>query len=168
LANRVSPSSSNLAVVNIGSSVPASFTLDLAVDGTGNLTSASVGGDSSLFSVSGNSIIGQSGTIYAGMAFTYSGSTAQSIAINTTAGIAAQINSIANSSSNTSTGTIQGVISNLQTQDDSMQTQINDINSRAAVYKDMLTAQYAQYQSAISSSDSMLDYLSALLNNSGS
>lgn len=167
LANRVSPSSSNLAVVNIGSSVPASFTLDLAVDGSGNLTSASVGGDSSLFSVSGNSIIGQSGTIYAGMAFTYSGSTAQSIAINTTAGIAAQINSIANSSSNTSTGTIQGVISNLQTQDDSMQTQINDINSRAAVYKDMLTAQYAQYQSAISSSDSMLDYLSALLNNSG-
>jgi flagellar hook-associated protein 2 len=168
LANRVTPSSSNLAVVNISSSVPASFTLDLVVDGSGNLTSASVGGDSSLFSVSGNSIIGQANTIYAGMAFSYTGSTAQSIAVTTTAGIAAQINGIANSSSNTSTGTIQGVITNLQTQDDSMQTQINDINSRAAVYKDMLTAQYAQYQSAISSSDSMLDYLSALLNNSGS
>jgi flagellar hook-associated protein 2 len=167
LANRVTPSSSSLAVVNISSSVPASFTLDLAVDGSGSLTSASVGGDSSLFSVSGNAIIGQSGTIYAGMAFTYTGSTAQSIAITTTSGIAAQINSIAKSSSNTSTGTIQGVITNLQTQDDSMQTQINDINSRAAVYKDMLTAQYAQYQSAISSANSMLDYLSALLNNSG-
>jgi flagellar hook-associated protein 2 len=167
LANRVTPSSSSLAVVNIGSSVPASFTLDLVVDESGSLTSASVGGDSSLFTVSGNSIIGKSGTIYAGLAFTYTGSTSQSIDITATSGIAAQIHSIAKSTSNTSTGTIQSVITNLQTQDDTMQTQIDDINARAAVYKDMLTAQYAKYQSAISSANSMLDYLSALLNNSG-
>ncbi|MEH2483124.1 flagellar hook-associated protein 2 [Nitrobacteraceae bacterium AZCC 2146] len=167
LANRVTPSSSSLAVVNIGTSVPASFTLDLVVDGSGSLTSASVGGDSSLFTVSGNSIIGKSGTIYAGLAFTYTGSTSQSIAITATSGIAAQIHSIAKSTSNTSTGTIQSVITNLQAQDDTMQTQIDDINARAAVYKDMLTAQYAKYQSAISSANSMLDYLSALLNSSG-
>lgn len=167
LANRVSPASSSLGVVNIGTSVPPPFTLDLAVDSTGALTSASVGGDSSLFTVSGNAIIGNSGTIYAGMAFNYTGSTAQSIAVGTTAGIAAQINAISLNASNTSTGTLQSMISNLQTQDDSMATQVNDIDARAAVYKEMLTNQYAQYQSAISTADSTLDYLSALLDNSG-
>src|SRR5207244_3848442 len=64
LANRVATSSSSLSVVNTGSSPPASFTLDLAVDSSGNLTGASVGGDSSLFTISGNSIIGNANTAY--------------------------------------------------------------------------------------------------------
>lgn len=168
LANKVTASSSSLSVVNTGSSPPASFTLDLVVDESGNLTSASVGGDSSMFTVSGNSIIGNSGTAYSGMAFTYTGSTSQSIAITSTSGIAAQIHSIAKNASNTSTGSLQSVISNLQTQDDSMQQQIDDINSRAALYRTTLTAQYAKYQSAISTANSMLDYLSALLNSGNS
>jgi flagellar hook-associated protein 2 len=168
LANKVTASSSSLSVVNTGSSPPASFTLDLVVDESGNLTSASVGGDSSMFTVSGNSIIGNSGTAYSGMAFTYTGSTSQSIAITSTSGIAAQIHSIAKNASNTSTGSLQSMISNLQTQDDSMQQQIDDINSRAALYRTTLTAQYAKYQSAISTANSMLDYLSALLNSGNS
>jgi flagellar hook-associated protein 2 len=168
LANKVTASSSSLSVVNTGSSPPASFTLDLVVDESGNLTSASVGGDSSMFTVSGNSIIGNSGTAYSGMAFTYTGSTSQSIAITSTSGIAAQIHSIAKNASNTSTGSLQSMISNLQTQDDSMQQQIDDIDSRAALYRTTLTAQYAKYQSAISTANSMLDYLSALLNSGNS
>ena len=168
LANKVTASSSSLSVVNTGSPPPASFTLDLVVDESGNLTSASVGGDSSMFTVSGNSIIGNSGTAYSGMAFTYTGSTSQSIAITSTSGIAAQIHSIAKNASNTSTGSLQSMISNLQTQDDSMQQQIDDINSRAALYRTTLTAQYAKYQSAISTANSMLDYLSALLNSGNS
>src|SRR5450756_1207355 len=72
LSAQTTTSSSDLSVVNTGSSAPASFNLDLAVDSSGNLTSASVGGDSSLFTVSGHSIIGNSGTAYAGMAFTLS------------------------------------------------------------------------------------------------
>jgi flagellar hook-associated protein 2 len=49
-----------------------------------------------------------------------------------------------------------------------MQQQINDIDSRAALYKTMLTNQYAQYQSAISLANSTLNYLSALLNSGNS
>lgn len=163
LSAQTTTSSSSLSVVNTGSSPPASFTLDLAVDSSGALTSASVGGDSSLFTVSGNSIIGNSGTVYAGMAFTYSGSASTSVTVTSTTGIAAQIYNLAKSSSNTSTGSIQTLITNLQTRDDSMQQQIDDINSRAALYKTMLTNQYAKYQSAISTANSTLDYLSALL-----
>jgi flagellar hook-associated protein 2 len=163
LSAQTTTSSSSLSVVNTGSSPPASFALDLAVDSSGALTSASVGGDSSLFTVSGNSIIGNAGTIYAGMAFTYSGSTSTSVTVTSTTGIAAQIYNLAKSSSDTSSGSIQTMITNLQTQDDSMQQQIDDINSRAALYKTMLTNQYAKYQSAISTANSTLDYLSALL-----
>jgi flagellar hook-associated protein 2 len=163
LASKTSTSSSSLAVINTNSSPPASFVLDLAVDSSGALT-ASVGGDSSLFTVSGTTIIGASGSIYSGMAFTYSGSTSQSITVTSTTGIAAQINALAKSASNTSTGTLQDVITNLQTQDDRMDQQIDDIKARATLYKARLTSQYAKYQTAISTANSTLDYLTALLN----
>ena len=166
LAAKTSTSSSSLAVVNTNSSPPASFVLDVAVDSSGNLTSASVGGDSSMFTVTGNTIIGAANTVYAGMAFTYTGSTAQSITVTSTTGIAAQINSLAKNASNTSTGSLQDQITNLQSQDSSMTQQISDITARGVVYKAMLTQQYAQYQSAISTANSTLDYLSALLNSS--
>ncbi|WP_295848771.1 flagellar filament capping protein FliD [Tardiphaga sp.] len=168
LAAKTSTSSSALAVVNTNTSPPASFTLDLAVDSSGALISASVGGDDSLFTVSGNTIIGAANTVYAGMAFTYSGSTAQSITISSTIGIAAQINALATTASNTSTGSLQDMVTNLQSQDTTMTQQISDITARAAVYKAMLTAQYAKYQTAISTANSTLDYLSALLNSSSS
>lgn len=167
LATKTTSSSSALAVVNTSSSPPSSFVLDIGVDSSGALT-ASVNGDSSLFTVSGRTIIGAAGTIYSGMAFTYSGSSSASITVTSTTGIAAKINAIASAASNTSTGSLQDLITNLQSQDTSMQQQIDDINERATVYRSMLTTQYAKYQSAISTADSTLDYLSALLNASSS
>lgn len=166
LASQVTASSSSLSVVNTGASLPADFTLDLVVDESGNLTSASVGGDSSMFTVSGNSIIGKSGTAYSGLAFTYTGSTSQAIEITSTSGIAAKIHNIANNASHSSTGTLQDIISGIQTQDDSLQDQIDDITSKAELYRTNLTAQYARYQSAISTANSTLEYLSALLESS--
>jgi flagellar hook-associated protein 2 len=163
LATKTTTSSSSLTVVNTNSSPPSSFVMDIVVDSSGAL-SVSVGGDSSLFTVSGNTIIGAAGTAYSGMAFTYSGSSSASITVTSTSGIAAQINAIASAASNSSTGTLQDLITNLQSQDDRMQQQIDDINARAAVYRAMLVSQYAKYQSAISSANSTLDYLSALLN----
>ena len=168
LSAQTTTSSGDLSVVNTGSSVPASFSLDLAVDSSGNLTSASVGGDSSLFTVSGRSIVGNSGTAYAGMAFTYSGSTSKSVTVTSTSGIAAQIYNIANTDSSTTSGSLQDLIENLTTQDDSMQQQINDIDANATAYQTALKNQYAKYESAISSANSMLTYLSALLNKSSS
>ncbi|UPJ46384.1 flagellar filament capping protein FliD [Bradyrhizobium sp. 200] len=163
LATKTTASSSALTVVNTNSSPPSSFAMDIAVDSSGAL-SVSVGGDSSLFAVSGNTIVGAAGTAYSGMAFTYTGSSSASITVTSTSGIAAQINAIASAASNGSTGSLQDLITSLQSQDDRMQQQIDDINARAAVYRAMLVTQYAKYQSAISSANSTLDYLSALLN----
>ncbi|KWV49948.1 flagellar hook protein FliD [Bradyrhizobium macuxiense] len=162
LSAQTTTSSSQLNVVNTGTS-PQSFTLDVAVDSSGKLTSASVNGDSTQFSVVGNSIIGNAGTIYAGMAFTYTGSTSQSITVTSTSGLAAQIYQIANTNS-TSSGSLQTMISNLQSQDSDMQDQVNTIQSNAATYQAQLQTQYANYQAAIESANNTLGYLQALLN----
>lgn len=162
LSAQTKTSTSQLSVVNTGNS-PQSFTLDVTVDSTGALSGASIGGDSSMFTVSGNSIVGKSGTIYAGMAFTYSGSTSQSITVTSTSGLATQIYQIANTSS-TSAGSLQTLITNLQTRDNDLQTQVNDIDSAAATFKAQLQTQYAKYQTAIQSANNTLNYLKALLN----
>ncbi|WP_426441515.1 flagellar filament capping protein FliD [Bradyrhizobium genosp. P] len=163
LSAQTTTSSSQLSVINTGTS-PQSFTLDLAVDANGKLTSASVNGDSSQFTISGDSIVGNSGTIYAGMAFSYTGSTSQSINVSSTSGLAAQIYQIAKSASSTSTGSLQTVISNLQSNDNSLQDQVNTIQSNAATYQTQLQLEYANYQATIQHSNNTLNYLSALLN----
>jgi flagellar hook-associated protein 2 len=169
LSAQTKTSSSQLTVVNTGTS-PESFTLDLTVDASGNLTGASVGGDSSLFTVSGNNITGKSGTIYAGMAFTYTGSTAQSITVTSTSGLATQIAQIAKDASakagtdSATSGALQTQIDSLQTQDTTMQQQVNDITSATAAFQNQLKAQYAKYQAAIQSANNTLNYLTALLN----
>lgn len=166
LSAQTTTSSSQLSVVNTGTS-PQSFTLDLAVDADGNLTSASVGGDASLFTISGTTIIGASGSVYAGMAFTYSGSTSQSITVTSTSGIATQLYRIAKDQSS-STGALQTQIDRLTTRDDELQQRVDDINSAASTLQSRLETQYAKYQAAIESANSTLDYLKALLNSSSS
>jgi flagellar hook-associated protein 2 len=166
LSAQTTTSSSQLSVVNTGTS-PQSFTLDLTVDANGNLASASVGGDSSQFTVSGTTIIGASGSIYAGMAFTYSGSTSQSITVTSTSGIATQLYQVAKDYSS-STGVLQTLITNLTTRDDDLQQKVDDINSAASTLQSQLQTQYAKYQAAIESANSTLDYLKALLNSSSS
>lgn len=166
LSAQTTTSSSQLSVVNTGTS-PQSFTLDLTVDSDGNLASASVGGDSTLFTVSGTTIIGAAGSIYAGMAFTYSGSTSQSITVTSTSGIATQLYQIAKNYSS-STGVLQTLITNLTTRDDDLQQKVDDINSAAATLQSQLQTQYAKYQAAIESANSTLTYLKALLSSSSS
>lgn len=161
LSAQTTTSSSQLSVVNTGTS-PQSFTLDLTVDSTGMLTGASIGGDSSGFSVVGNTIIGNSGTIYAGMAFTYTGSTSQSITVTSSSGLATQLYQLAHTSSGTS-GQLQTLITNLQSRDTDLQSQVSDIQSNAATFKAQLQVQYANYQAAIESANNTLGYLKALL-----
>ncbi len=167
LSAQTTTSSSELSVANTGNS-PESFTLDLQVDLSGNLTGASVNGDSSQFTVTGNIITGAAGTIYAGMSFIYTGSTSQSITVTSTLGLAAQIYQIAkNASADDTTGTggsLQTQIDSLTTQDNTMTQKVNDIQSAAATFQTSLQAQYAKYQAAIQQANTTLNYLSALLN----
>jgi len=164
MATQLSFSSGDLATVAAGNSPPSSFTLDLAVDSSGNLASASVNGDSSMFTVSGNTILGNAGTPYAGMALEFTGNTSQSVTVTSASGIASLINNIGTAASDPTTGTLQTLVSGLQTQDDNLQQQVTDIQSEAATYQSELQSQYAQYQAAIQEATTTLSYLQALLN----
>ena len=86
----------------------------------------------------------------------------------TTSGLASQIYSIANNFADTSTGAIQTLISNLQSQDDDYQSQVDTIESDAQTYQTQLQDQYAEYQAQIETADNSLTYLQALLNQSNS
>ncbi|HEY6833113.1 MAG TPA: flagellar filament capping protein FliD [Pseudolabrys sp.] len=163
LATQVSSSSGDLSTMAPGTNAPSSFTLDLAVDGSGNLVSASVGGDSSMFTVSGNVIIGNLGTPYAGLALDYTGNTSQSITVTSTSGLASLINGIGSTASDPTTGTLQSLVSGLQTQDDTLQQQVTDIESEASTYQANLQTQYAQYQAAIQEATNTLTYLQSLM-----
>jgi flagellar hook-associated protein 2 len=104
------------------------------------------------------------------MSFTYTGSTAQSITVTSTSGLATQIAQIAKDASakagtdSATSGVLQTQIDSLQTQDTTMQQKVNDITSATAAFQNQLKAQYAKYQAAIQSANNTLNYLTALLN----
>jgi len=161
-------SSSDLTVGTYGSAAPSSFTLDVSVDSSGNPSSASVGGDSSLFTIDGSEIVGNSGTAYAGFVFNYSGDTSQSIDVSLSYGIASLLHSTAASAADGTTGAVQAMISGLEDDDTTLQSTVDDIDTAAATYQAQLTAQYANYEAAISEAESTQSYLTALLSSSSS
>jgi flagellar hook-associated protein 2 len=168
LGSSSTTSSNDLSVVTYGTGAPSSFTLDLTVDSSGDLSSASVDGDSSLFTIDGTQIVGNAGTAYAGYTFSYTGTTSQSIDVTTSNGIASVLYSAADSAADSTTGSVQTMISGLEDEDTSAQNTIDDIDSAAAIYQSDLTAQYAQYETAISEAASTQQYLTALLDSSSS
>jgi flagellar hook-associated protein 2 len=146
-----------------GTAAPADFTLDIVTDGSGSITSASVNGDSSLFTVSGTRIIGAEGSIYEGFTFVSTGTTDQSIDISFSTGIAELLYNTTTDLADTSDGTLQTLIDNLESTNDSLETKSDAVRSAAETYRTNLTNRYAQYQAAISAAESMQDYLTALL-----
>jgi len=152
--------------VSRGTGAPSSFTLDIAVDGSGNLMSASVDGDDSLFTVVGTTILGKDGTAFEGFTFAYTGATSKSVDVTLSSGIGELIYNIADAAADTTSGSFQTVINNLQDLDDDLQQRVDDIQAEAETYRTNLTARYAKYQSAIQEAQSTLDYLKILLNSS--
>lgn len=157
------PSSSDLLLLSRGTTDIGDFTLDVEVDAEGNLTAASIGGDTSLFTVSGTRIVGAEGSIYEGFTFVFVGGESTSISVETSVGIAEALYNVAEAASNDSTGSLQNQIDTLSEKNDDYEDQIDDITSRAEDYKETITARYAEMQAAISEAQSMLDYLEALM-----
>lgn len=127
------------------------------------MSSVSVGGDSSLFTVNGTRIIGAKGTAYEGYTFVYTGSTAQSIDVSLSTGIAELLYNAADKVSDTSSGSLQTLIDNLTEVDDDLQAKSDAIRSATETYQTNLSNRYARYQAAIAAAESTQDYLTALL-----
>jgi flagellar hook-associated protein 2 len=164
LSFQYSFSSTDLMLMARGDSTPSSFTLDIEVDDSGAVTSVSVGGDDSLFTVSGSRIIGNDGTAYEGLTFVFVGDTSQSITVTTSTGLAEQLFNVADAAADTTDGNLQTLIDDLTDEDVTLQDRADTLTTKAEDYKDKITARYASYQAAIQEAQSMLTYLKALLN----
>lgn len=140
------------------------FTLNVTVDSSGTLTSASVGGDSSLFTVSGNTIKGAEGSIYEGLTLIYTGSTSKSINVTLTQGIADQMHYAADAVGNSSSGTLNAVIKALQNNNDTLNDKIDTLTSSTQTYASYLYTLYSSMAAKISEAETTVKLLKALLN----
>lgn len=156
-------SSSDVGVLYRGSGAPETFQLELSVDDEGALSAVTVDGVSGLFTVSGNRIKGVEGTAYEGFTLVFTGNSSQVVSIRQAAGIAEQIYNLVDGALNSSDGSLTTIVTNLTDKNDEYQDQIDDITSRAETYRDNLTVRYAKLQASISTAQSTLAYLEALL-----
>ncbi len=140
------------------------FTLKVEVDSSGALTSASVGGDSSLFTVSGSTIKGATGSIYEGLTLVYTGSTSKSITVNLTQGIADQMYYASDAVGNSDDGTLVSVIKSLNNNNDTLNDKIDTLTSSTQTYANYLYNLYANMASKISEAETTVKLLKALLN----
>ena len=163
LSFQMESSSSSLMLLQRGTSVPADFSMDIVTDSSGAITSVSVGGDSSLFTVSGTRIIGATGTAYEGFTFVYAGSSSTSVDVSFSTGIAELLYNVAEKATNNSKGTLTNLVSELEDTNTTLDAKSDDIRERAETYRTNLTNRYANYQAAIETANSMLDYLETLL-----
>jgi flagellar hook-associated protein 2 len=137
------------------SSYTGTFSLAVTANSSGEISNLQVnnGSASGLFTYSGNTISGVSGSIYSGMSFTYSGSagTTGTVTVTATVGLANQVYTTSKNYGNTLNGSVESLIQNLQDEDSSMTTQYNTIISQANSYTTFLLNQYAALTTEIQS-----------------
>jgi flagellar hook-associated protein 2 len=157
-------SDSNLILTSHSqSSYSGSFALNVTTDGSGNITGVDVGGDTSLFTVSGDLITGAAGTQYAGLTFYYSGQSSASVNVTISQGIGDQIYQIADGYANTLSGTLTNAISSMQNEDTDLQSRVDEITSAANTYRTFLVNQYGLLEARMSEASMTLALLKELV-----
>jgi flagellar hook-associated protein 2 len=164
-------SSSKLAVIDngdAGSSV--AFTLDITVDSSGNITDASVGGDSSLFQIAGTRIEGAEGTAYEGIIFAYIGAESASVDVSITRGLAQKISDTIADYAGTYAGAdgsrITTQVESLNDSITDMETEVSNIQQRTEDYRAWLTEYYARIEAQINAASRLREQLAVLLDSS--
>ncbi|WP_372394569.1 flagellar filament capping protein FliD [Azospirillum sp. HJ39] len=159
LGLNMTSSSSQMSLLRYESSQSSlSFTLDIERGEDGTLSSASVGGDSSLFTVSGNRIIGAEGTAYAGIVLVYTGSSG-SVDVDFSQGLADKLFSAIDSAADDYDSDLATAIDDLEAQDTTLQSRSDDIRTKAETYRSTLTAYYARLEAAAETAALLLQQL---------
>lgn len=159
LGLNMTSSSSDLSLLRYkGTQSSLDFDLDIDVGEDGTINSASVNGDSSLFTVKGNRITGNDGTAYAGIVLVYTGDT-DTVHVNFSQGIADQFYNTVDAVSDTSTGSIASVIDQIEDTDKDLSTQSDTIKDQAEDYRTTLTAYYARLEAKAQTANLLLQQL---------
>jgi len=163
---QVTTSSGNLQLLSHGDGpTSADFDLKVTVDSsTGSITSASVGGDTSLFTVSGSTIKGATGSIYEGLSFVFTGKATQTISVEISQGIADRMYQAIDTVANSDDGQLTDKISSLEDTNSDLETRISTIQTNAESYREFLLEKYAKIEAKLAKAQSVLDLLEALNN----
>lgn len=139
--------------------------LNVAIDITysgGAITNASIGGDNSMFTISGSLITGVAGTAYEGMTFAYIGTTNTTVNFTMEQGFADLVNSNLKSYTDLVLGSIQSEILDINDQNVLLNTRATRVRERADDFRNALIDKYARFEAQISAAKSVLAQLKAL------
>lgn len=139
--------------------------LNVAIDITysgGAITNASIGGDNSMFTISGSLITGVAGTAYEGMTFAYIGTTNTTVNFSMEQGFSDLVNSNLKSYTDLVVGSIQSEILDINDQNVLLNTRATRVRERADDFRNALIDKYARFEAQISAAKSVLAQLKAL------
>ncbi|PXA82561.1 flagellar hook protein [Caulobacter sp. D4A] len=157
-----SSSNSNLKLLKNDTTV--SFDFDMQVNVTdGAISSVSVNGDSSLFTISGNRIIGATGSIYEGLSFALASPTSGTISVEINQGFANMITSLIDDYANTSSGVIQQRIESLETVNEDLTDQSDQIRDDAETYRTKLISKYSAMETELYAAQILQQQIAAIL-----
>ncbi len=162
-----SASSPDLTLTNHGNSTyVGTFTMNVTTDSNGNVTGATATdglGNTVPLIYNGNVISGPTGSAYAGLQFNFTGSSSESITVNTSQGLADQIYQLSANASNTTSGSVQTIVDGLNSQDSTLQARASEIQIQANNYQTFLLDQYGRLESSISQANQMQSILTQLM-----
>jgi|TARA_R110002126_G_scaffold291807_1_gene459662 flagellar hook-associated protein 2 len=139
-----------------------SFSVDIILDVNGDITTATVGGQSVFSIESGNRLVGNAGTAYEGMTFAYAGTTDATIAVTLSAGLADLLNNTIEGYTSPA-GVIQEQITVLNDKNDDYTAEAAEIRERGEDIREDAIAKYAAMEAKLSSLNSLLNTIRALL-----
>lgn len=162
------PSDSALKLLQNTSQSSFDFTLDVTANADGTIASASVGGDTSAFTVSGNRIVGAAGAIYEGLSFALVATGDSSIHVSIAPGLANQLTNFASEFADTTSGLIEQQIETLDNQDTTWSAQSAQIRSDASDYQTSLINKYSNMEQEVSAAQLVQEQIKAILNGNSS
>ena len=154
--------SDTLLVSEADGTYTGTFTIDIEVDAEGNITSGSVGGDSSLFTISGNNIIGAEGSVYEGVELYFGGDSSESVDVTISSGLGNEMVKALDKYTNSSDGLISARIERLEEQTTNLEDEIEDVTTAAEAYAEDLTERYSALETKMYQLQLLREQLEAL------
>jgi flagellar hook-associated protein 2 len=148
-SSSVTTDNASIALINNTSGVGSqSFAMDVTVDGSGDVTGVSVGGDTNLFTFTGTAIKGAIGSIYEGLTFSYQGGVNATINIELNQGFADRLANLLDAYGNSSDGLIEAQKSSLLTTNSGLSEEAAAIRTRAEEFRANEIDRYASIEAA--------------------
>lgn len=162
---KFSSSDSALKWLKNDTSASLAFTMDVTVV-DGAITDVTVGGQSDLFTVSGNRIVGASGTIYDGLSFALVATQSTSIDVSLRQGFADLVTTLLNSYADSATGMIQQQIQSLNDANTTLSDKSGQIRDDAETYRTKLVQKYAAMEQELYAAQVLQQQIKAILGSS--